>query len=139
LLGQGFGRPFAGEAALLGLPPRRRALTREVLLFGGAGPLVLARTVIPPWALRGEHCALAKLGNRPLGEVLFAQPRLRRTRLEFARLGPGDWLSAVAREHALDAPLWGRRSVYELGAVSLLVCEFFLPAVLSLEEFDGYA
>jgi len=134
LLGQGWARPFAGESGLLGLPACRRALTREVSLFGGGEPLVLARTVIPPWALRGEHCALARLGNRPLGEVLFAQRGLRRTRLEFARVLPTDWLPVIAGQYGLAAPVWGRRSLYEIGPLSLLVCEFFLPAVLTLEE-----
>jgi len=134
LLGQGLGKPFAGESCLLGLPARRRALAREVLLFRGTAPLVLARTVIPPWVLRGEYCALARLGSRPLGEVLFAQRGLRRTRLEFARVCPMDWLPGIAQGYGLDAPVWGRRSLYEVGQVSLLVCEFFLPAVLSLGE-----
>ncbi len=134
LLGQGAGRPFAGESCLLGLPCRHRALAREVLLFGGDRPLVLARTVMPSAALRGELCALARLGNRPLGEVLFAQRGLRRARLEFARVAPADWLPTVKQEYALDGPVWGRRSLYEIGRISLLVCEFFLPAVLSLEE-----
>ena len=133
LLGQGFAKPFAGESGLLGLAARRRVLAREVLLFGD-GPLVLARTVIPPRALRGELCALARLGNRPLGEVLFAQRRLRRTRLEFARVAPADWRAGVAQAYGLEAPVWGRRSLYEVGPLALLVCEFFLPAVLSLEE-----
>lgn len=134
LLGQGMGRPFVGELGVLGLPERRLALTREVLLFGIERPLVLARTVMPPSALRGEHCALARLGNRPLGEVLFAQRGLRRPRLEFAKVLPMDWLPGVALGYGLDGPVWGRRSLYEVDHVALLVCEFFLPAVLSLEK-----
>lgn len=132
LLGQGLGKPFAGEAGLLALPERRRALTREVLLSGGGKPLVLARTVIPSAALRGEHCALAKLGNRPLGEVLFAQRGLRRTSLQFAKVPPADWLTVIAEEYHLEEPVWGRRSLYEIGEVSLIVCEFFLPTILEL-------
>lgn len=135
LLDQGFCKPFAGESALLGMATRRHALVREVLLRGEGGPLVLARTVIPAQALRGEHCGLARLGNRPLGEVLFAQRGLKRTRLDFAKLNPADWQPAVAQEYGLEGPVWGRRSLYTLGGVSLLVCEFFLPAVLSLAEF----
>ena len=134
LLGQGFGQSFAGESGLLGMSARRRALVREVLLRGESGPLVLARTVIPAQALRGQHCGLARLGNRPLGEVLFAQRGLRRTSLEFAKLAPTDWQAAVAQEYGLDGPVWGRRSLYTLGEVSLVVCEFFLPGVLSLSE-----
>lgn len=134
LLGQGFGKPFAGEAALLGLPSRRHALAREVVLRHGSTPLVLARTVMPPTALRGAHCGLARLGSRPLGEVLFNYRGLRRARLQFARIAPADWLPGVAQEFGLDMPVWARRSVYVLGPVSVLVCECFLPALLSLSE-----
>ncbi len=132
LLGQGFSRPFSGEAGLLCLPTRRIALAREVLLQGDGAPLVLARTVIPPKTLRGEHCSLARLGNRPLGEVLFAQRGLVRPSLEFACINPSDWQPAIAKEYGLQVPVWGRRSLYEVGEDSLLVCEFFLPAVVEL-------
>lgn len=132
LLNQGYAHPFPGESAALGLPARARALGREVLLHGAGEPLVLARSIIPQQALRGEHCALAKLGNRPLGEVLFAQRGLRRPRLEFAKVPRSDWLPAIADEYGLEEAVWGRRSLYRLGRISLLVCEFFLPQALSL-------
>jgi len=134
LLGQGWGRPFLGEAGLLDLPPRRRALLREVLLHDAGKPLVLALTTIPPRSLRGVHCGLARLGNRPLGELLFAYRGLRRASLELAKIAPSQWRHPVSREFGLDVPVWGRRSLYEVGPVSLVVCEFFLPAVLSLPE-----
>jgi chorismate--pyruvate lyase len=134
LLGQCRTKPFHGESVVLHLPSRSHTLTREVLLYENNQPLVLARTVIPSQALQGKHCALAKLGNRPLGEVLFAQRSLRRSRLDYARIVPMDWLPAIADAYTLEKPLWGRRSLYEIDTVSLLVCEFFLPAALSLEE-----
>ena len=134
LLRQEWGKPFAGESALLALPPRRSALLREVLLHCEGKPLVLARTVIPPVALHGEHSGLARLGDRPLGEVLFTYRGLERTRLELARIAPADWLHAVVLEYGVDAPVWGRRSLYQVDEMSLSVCEFFLPSVLSLSE-----
>lgn len=142
-VGQGFGvqlleqcwaRPFAGEALLLELPRHRRTLVREVLLHCQGSPLVLARTVMPPRTLRGARCGLAKLGNRPLGEVLFAQRGLRRSHLEWARLVQPDWLASVAENYPLAGPVWGRRSLYEVEDAALTVCEFFLPAVLLLPE-----
>jgi chorismate--pyruvate lyase len=135
LIGQGLSKPFIGESRLLGLSARRRALAREVVLFSQAGPLVLARTVIPALALRGEHCALARLGNRPLGEVLFAQRDLRRTSLAFSQVYPADWMGSIVQDYSIIQPVWGRRSLYQIGKVSLLVCEFFLSAVLSLEKY----
>jgi chorismate--pyruvate lyase len=132
LLGQGDARAFASESAGLGLVNHRLALVREVSLSNGTVPLVLARTIMPPEARRGKHSVLAKLGNRPLGEFLFTQRTLRRPRLEFARVPPEDWLPSIAQDYGLNKTIWGRRSLYEIDTVSLLVCEFFLPAVLNL-------
>lgn len=132
LLGQCWSRPFADEAALLGLPPRHRALVREVLLHCHGRPLVLARTVIPPRTLRGIHCGLAHLGDRPLGELLFAYRGLQRSHLEMARASPAAWKPSTVRDFNLDSPVWGRRSRYQVGRVCLSVCEFFLPSVLNL-------
>ena len=134
LIGQCWARPFADEAHLLALPPRRRAVVREVLLHCHGTPLVLARTIIPPRTLRGVHSGLAHLGNRPLGELLFAYRGLQRSHLEMARANPADWKPEIARECGIDSPVWGRRSLYQVGHVSLLVCEFFLSAVLNLSE-----
>jgi len=134
LLGQRWVRPFDDEAALLQLPPRRRALVREVLLHSQGRPLVLARTVIPPDTLRGVYCGLAHLGNRPLGELLFAYRGLRRSHLEAARAVQTDWRHSIARQFEIETPVWGRRSLYQVGRASLTVCEFFLPSVLTLPE-----
>ncbi|MCX7113207.1 MAG: chorismate lyase [Proteobacteria bacterium] len=132
LIGQCWARPFADEANLLNLPPRQRVLVREVLLHCEGKPLVLARSIIPPRTLRGIHCGLAHLGDRPLGELLFAYRGLKRSHLEMARVRPTDWKLSIAREFTIESPAWGRRSLYQVGKVSLCVCEFFLPATLSL-------
>jgi chorismate--pyruvate lyase len=134
LLRQSWVRPFADESALLELPPRQRALVREVVLHCHGKPLVLARTVIPPHTLRGVHCGLAHLGDRPLGELLFAYHGLQRKHLEIARIAQADWRHSIARDFIIESPIWGRRSLYQVGRVSLSVGEFFLPSVLSLSE-----
>lgn len=129
VLGQGWTRPFIGESRLLGLAPGSSCLVREVALMRADEPLVLARSIIPAATLRGGDPGLSRLGSRPLGEVLFACPHLRRTRLQLARVR--------AREFRGKAPLasvWGRRSLYSIAAGELLVCEFFLPAALDLPE-----
>lgn len=132
LLRQNLATAFAGESLLLEQASSRLALIREVMLYAEQGPLVLARTVIPEHSLRGKHCGLAKLGNRPLGEVLFAQRGLRRTVLQFACLRPQDWQRTIQTAHQMEQPIWGRRSLYEIDRVSLIVCEFFLPIVENL-------
>ena len=100
------------------------------MLRDGSCPLVLARSIIPVTALRGPHCALARLGNRPLGEVLFADPALRRLGLECCRLTAKDWVPELGRLCTTGGGVWGRRSVYGINGLRLLVAEFFLPAAL---------
>lgn len=129
VLGQGWARPFAGELRWLGVAAGVPCLVREVALMSGDVPLVLARSIIPATTLHGADSGLARLGNRPLGEVLFACPRLRRVRLQLARVQPGEFRGMVPQ-----ASVWGRRSLYSIAVGDLLVCEFFLPAVLGLPE-----
>ncbi len=110
--------PMRCERRLLGLPARRVALVREVLLSCGDVPWVFARTVMPPKTLVGRYRRLAHLGNRPLGELLFSDPGVRRGPLELVSLP----------EFPLPGrrPFWGRRSVFQAGGRPLLVSEFFM-------------
>ena len=131
LLHQEWDKPFPEEALALGLAAGRRALVREVALQCRERPLVLARSVIPASTLHGVDRRLAHLGTRPLGEILFADPRLRRSRLDFARPAPAFW-QAEWRSRTGGADIFGRRSRYTLGrGHSLLVAEFFLPELLA--------
>ncbi len=134
VLRQCWHRPWADESGALGLAPRRRALVREVALHCGGRPLVLARSVIPPEALRGLQCRLAHLGERPLGELLFAYRKLRRESLELSKIAVADWRESATVPTQSDEEVWGRRSLYVVARGHVLVCEFFLPAVLSLPE-----
>lgn len=127
VLAQGWARPFRGEGRLLGMAPGAVCLVREVALLCGDETLVLARSVIPAATLRQAGPVLARLGSRPLGEVLFACPHLQRPRLQLARVRPGEF-----RREAAEASVWGRRSLYSIAAGDLSVCEFFLPAALEL-------
>jgi len=126
--------PFLGEARLLRVRNHRRAWVREVVLFAGDCPLVLARSVIPRETLRGRHCQLARLGQRPLGEWLFSHPELRRLSLEFARVQPQQWCPELKAAQGLGVPVWGRRALYDVARHQLLVCEFFLPQLLRLDN-----
>lgn len=128
LLRQDWDAPFTDENRVLHLPPRRRALIREVLLWCGEVPVVAARTVIPEATLRGVNRRLAELGTRPLGEVIFANPLLQRLSLEVAMSEPERWRGR-AQLHLGLAPVWGRRSLYSLRESRLLVAEYFLPAL----------
>ncbi|TAN52045.1 MAG: chorismate lyase [Methylococcaceae bacterium] len=126
VLGQGWARGFGGERRLLGLRPGTLCLAREVALMNGDQPLVLARSIIPAQTLRRADPGLARLGSRPLGEVLFACPHLRRTHMQLARVQSSEF-----RAMAPEVSVWGRRSLYTIAAGDLLVCEFFLPEVVA--------
>lgn len=133
LLRQGWGDALPSERGLLRVDSRRgRDLIREVELLCEGAPRVFARTVLPARSLIGRTRELTRLGTRPLGAVLFADPSTRRGVVEFARLSPSHALFAVATAHSAGerpAELWGRRTVYRYAGKPLLVNEIFLPVL----------
>lgn len=128
---RGLAPPFPDEARPLHLAPQRYAYIRDVLLVGDGQPRVFAHSVLPRASLRGRWCGITRLGARPLGEALFADPRIRRLGLTMRRLDARHPLYRAARRHTgVTAPaLWGRRSVFCLNGQPLLVTEVFLPAL----------
>jgi chorismate--pyruvate lyase len=130
-LSQRVGCPYPDESAPLGLRRGQIALLRDVLLICGDTPLVYAHSVIPLPGLDGPWVALSRLGNRPLGEALFADPKVRRFPLEYRQLDVRHPLYRPAVAHLDSAPrcLWMRRSMFALAGHPLLVTEVFLPAV----------
>lgn len=106
------------------------AYVRTVRLCCGDTPWVYARTVIPQHSLRGRLYGLTRLGNKPLGAVLFAEPTMRRGIIEIARITPDTLMYTDAindRQLTTHSALWGRRSVFTLFGKQLLVNEIFLP------------
>lgn len=117
------------ESSLLRLKPRQLATVREVMLLGNQQAVVFAHSVIPRKARRGPWHHLARLGNQPLGALLFANPQIKRTPLSYKKLSRNHVLYQKAAAHLESAPahLWARRSVFYLNCVSILVTEVFLP------------
>lgn len=132
ILWQRWQTPFLSEQHRLQLPAQRRAWVREVLLYAADQPLILARTVIPADTIRFAHSNLAKLGTRPLGEVIFSYPQLARLQLDVALVQPLAWTPATCGLATINQPVWGRRTVYGLKHQHLLVSEFFLADSLGL-------
>lgn len=133
-LRQGPGMPNRDERPPLGLPPHRLCLIRDVLLICAGHPLVYAHSVIPTAGLAGPWRKLSRLGNRPLGEALFADPQVHRHPLQYRRLDRRHPLYRAAIKHSTDKPaaLWARRSVFVRNDHPILVTEVFLPEVLHL-------
>lgn len=133
-LRQEIAAPCHDECGEIGLVPGRLALVREVLLKCAGKPVVFAHSVVSLDGLRGPWVGLSKLGNKPLGAALFANPKVQRHPLEFQRLDARHPLYRAAASH-IDTPpryLWARRSHFELADSPILVTEVFLPEVLCL-------
>ena len=126
--------PYFDERSPLHLLPHQLCLIRDVLLDCAGRPLVYAHSVIPTASLTGPWRKLSGLGNRPLGEALFADPQVRRHPLQYRRLDRRHPLYRAAIEHVTTKPaaLWARRSVFERNDHPILVTEVFLPEVLQL-------
>jgi chorismate--pyruvate lyase len=123
------------EAQLLGCATPRPVFVREVRLRCKRSVWVYARTLIPLASLRGPAQALTRLGRRPLGEVLFADPTTRRVRVEVARITPRHRLFDRATVHLRRRPaeIWGRRTLFDYAGEQILVNELFLPDTPAFE------
>lgn len=67
------------------------------------------------------------MGSRSLGELLFCDQAFKRGAIEVCHY-PEPWLPREVR----TAELWGRRSRFDRGALSVLVAEIFLPRLWSV-------
>jgi len=113
---------------------RRCALVREVHLMCRRTPVVFAHSVVDPRELRGAWQRITRLGTRPLGAALFADPRVKRYPLRQRKLGPRHELyrRACAALKVRPPYLWARRSLFALRGSPILVTEVFLPGILDL-------
>ncbi|WP_299828176.1 chorismate lyase [Pseudomonas sp.] len=112
----------ADECTALALPDQSIGWVREVYLLGNGQKWVFARSVAAQSALRQGGLNMDQLGTRSLGELLFCDEAFERGALEACRY-PAAWLPTADTADAL----WGRRSCFSRGALSLLVAEVFLP------------
>lgn len=128
LLSQKRMSPTPDEIRVLGLRYRSHAIIREVILFCEEKPWIYARSVIPVTTLKGPLRRLAYLGNKPLGELLFADRSIFRGDVEASVMSPDHdnyrW-TGVQTRHVI----FGRRSVFYQRRKKLLVSEFFLPSI----------
>ena len=85
-------------------------IVREVSLYGDNQPVVFARSVIPK---NTKTDSIMKIGNKPLGEILFTDPNILREPIEVT----------------FNKNIWGRRSVFIMNDSRILVSEFFLEKI----------
>lgn len=131
---QALSRVYEDEPAIMNLRPDELAMVREVYLYCGDNPVIFAHSVINKESLRGAWRGISELGNQSLGTVLFTNPKVSRTALEFKKLKAGHFIFDRASEKLAQVPssLWARRSLFTLQGQSILVTEVFLPAILDL-------
>lgn len=131
VLSEGWQRPRRDESRRLAMRTAALGWVRQVQLVCDGVPWVFARTVIPRRTLSGAQRQLLRLGERPLGAYLFADPALQRDSVELARIVAGHAMfeQATAGLPTRPAAIWGRRSVFRVGGKPLLVTEVFLPAL----------
>jgi chorismate--pyruvate lyase len=127
--------PLPCESRALQMPPRQPAWIRCVLLQCGHSSLIYARTVIPDLQPDNPWHAIQKLGNQPLGEILFEREAIHRSPFEFAYAPYPSWpdLAGAETQNALNENGFARRSLFLEHQAPLLLTEVFLPAILELE------
>jgi chorismate--pyruvate lyase len=114
----------ADECAALDLAEGSEGWVREVYLRGHGQAWVFARSVASRSALHGDGLHMDELGSRSLGELLFCDRAFQRQAIEVCHY-PQEWLPSEVRA----SELWGRRSRFDRGALSILVAEIFLPSL----------
>ena len=110
ILSQQENTPYDCELKLLGSLDYKVIIIREVELMGLNSPVVFARSVIPHTEDTND---ILEIGSKPLGEILFNDPDIKRGHLEV-----GDFNN-----------LWARRSTFTIGITKLLVTEIFLETL----------
>ncbi|MGV8933226.1 MAG: chorismate--pyruvate lyase family protein [Gallionellaceae bacterium] len=129
----GLARIAYDESALLSIAPQQLAYSREIFLYADGKPVVFAHSTCAIQHLRGVWAALAGLGNKSLGTMLFTHPLVERRPLHYKALRSHHSLYQSAMLERTKSPtLWARRSLFYLHGAPLLVTEVFLPEILLL-------
>ncbi|WP_286264173.1 chorismate--pyruvate lyase family protein [Thalassotalea atypica] len=111
-------------------------LTREVILYCDDSAQVFARSLLPLASLTGEEQALATLGDKPLGQVIFSKANLTRTAIEVGRFNNQSSVAKLADKLELNASqeMWGRRSLFHVDDKPIVVAEVFLPNAFAYKK-----
>ena len=121
------------DTALLDAKPEEAGYLRQVYLCGGdQRPWVYARSL----TAGPSESWLKELGEQPLGDRVFANPRAERSPIVVAHLDTHNALHKEALAHLsaqerarAAGPLWARRSRLTVEGAHILIYECFLPAL----------
>ena len=88
---------------------------REVLLYGNNKPLVYAKSIIPLLTSSKGYTGLQKIGNKPLGDLIFKSALFVQTDRLFAEF---------KTEHGNT--VWGRKTHYSIKGYPMSIMEVFI-------------
>lgn len=135
LINEAWRYSMADEMHLLSLRDHEITFVRESWLKCDDQKLVYARTVIPRKTLKGKSQELARLGTKPLGNILFNDNAAYRTNMRYAKIPVHCELhKEIKKESDVASELWGRQSLFYINKNPLLVTEVFLPAILECSK-----
>lgn len=121
-------KPQEAESKILSLI-NGWGIGREIVMNGAGKPWLYARTFFPESVVKAQGNDFLFLGSRPLGELLFSNPRVRRGDYTVARLHPGHREYQDAAKALQQTPdyLWARRSEFYLPSGAITLLEVFSP------------
>lgn len=123
--------PLADERAALGLPPRRLAWVRDVVLYCGATPVAFAHTATTVAPRGVVQRWLRQLGRRSLGTLLFSHPGFVRLGVDYAAINARHPLHrGIFAYSQAGQKYWARRTLFAFGKQRIALTEVFLPTVL---------
>jgi chorismate--pyruvate lyase len=88
---------------------------RRVILLGNKTPVVYAKSVIPTSTIENGLSSLGKIGNAPLGDILFTPGVFTKLDMVYA--------SFLSKEKNV---YWGRKIKYSVNSEPISVMEIFL-------------
>lgn len=129
LFGQQIAEISADEQAFLynqfNLNPEETQV-REVCLLGNGVPWVFARSLLPVSFLHKEMDELTNLGEKPLGKIIFNDPRFERQGFQLVEC-PARGKTMSNLKVTVNRSCWGRRSLFKFNSHHIMVAEVFLP------------
>ena len=109
--------PFVHEQQKMARPTKLVAGVREVELHVHGEAVVFARSIMPLAVANNGQGGLGKLGQTPLGHLLFKNGRIRVSKRQFADIDVN------------GQRYYARRTPYDYRRTQILVSEFFLPKI----------
>lgn len=139
VINEGVRKPTVDEAQCIHLPPNQPAWVREVMMSIDGVPCVVARSLSDRLSSTGVWRGIRQLGTRPLADMLYDDPRVRRSHFGFSNVRQTQGLAQALSHWGNTALcqqyrplLLARRSLFICQVKLLLVSECFLPAFWQL-------